>query len=283
MQPHHRVLPPQLHRGAVPLLGHHQVAPTTRWRDMVRIVRTLREEQDFRGYIHLKTIPGACPTLVEEAGLYADRLSVNVELPTEASPRRARAREGRGGDRAGTWATSGCAREAAADAHPQGNRRAERFAPAGQSTQMIVGADATDDATILRQSSRLYGSYGLKRVYYSAFSPIPDVDRQAAARQAPAPARAPALPGRLADALLRLRRRGDHRGRRTATSTSRSTPSWPGRCGNRELLPRRRATRPARDAAARAGLRHQDGGPHPRRRGAIGRSATTTSSAWARR
>jgi putative DNA modification/repair radical SAM protein len=147
-------------------------SPDDTMRDMVRIVRSLRVDHDFRGYIHLKTIPGASPELVEEAGLHVDRLSVNIELPTEISlaslaPEKdpAAIRKHRADIR--------LAREAASDTTHKGTN-APKFVPAGQSTQMIVGADDTPDATILKQSARLYGSYGLKRVYYSAFSPIPD-------------------------------------------------------------------------------------------------------------
>ncbi|MHA7868357.1 MAG: putative DNA modification/repair radical SAM protein [Salipiger thiooxidans] len=140
--------------------------------DMVRIARMLRTEHHFRGYIHLKTIPDAAPELIEEAGLYADRLSINVELPTdravqsyapEKSPDQIRR----------AMADVRLKREARKERSFTG-KRPPRFAPAGQSTQMIVGADGADDATILRTSTRLYSSYRLKRVYYSAFSPIPD-------------------------------------------------------------------------------------------------------------
>ncbi len=147
-------------------------SPDDTMRDMVRIVRTLRTEHDFRGYIHLKTIPGASPDLVEEAGLYADRLSVNIELPTEVSLA-ALAPEKDAGEIRRHMADIRLRREAAEERSHKGTE-APKFVPAGQSTQMIVGADATDDATILQTSARLYGSYGLKRVYYSAFSPIPD-------------------------------------------------------------------------------------------------------------
>jgi putative DNA modification/repair radical SAM protein len=147
-------------------------SPDDTMRDMVRIVRTLRLDHDFRGYIHLKTIPGADPALVEEAGLYADRLSVNIELPTEQSLADFAPEKDAGTIRK-HMADLRLRREASKDSTIQGTP-APKFIPAGQSTQMIVGADATDDATILQQSARLYGSYGLKRVYYSAFSPIPD-------------------------------------------------------------------------------------------------------------
>ena len=140
--------------------------------EMVRIARKLRMEENFAGYIHLKTIPDASPRLIEEAGLFADRLSINIELPTdialesfapEKNPRdikrsmghlRMKIEEGRGdkNDRA----------------------KPRRFAPGGQSTQMIVGADEANDDLILGRSENLYGNYQLRRVYYSAFSPIPD-------------------------------------------------------------------------------------------------------------
>ncbi|MEL7686020.1 putative DNA modification/repair radical SAM protein [Citromicrobium bathyomarinum] len=139
---------------------------------IVETARILREEHDFRGYIHLKTIPEADPEIIHRAGLYADRVSINVELPTDAGLTRlapdkdARQIEGALGK------TSSDIVEAK-DAKKR-FRHAPRFAPAGQSTQMIVGADAASDADIVGRASRLYDSFGLRRVYYSAFSPIPD-------------------------------------------------------------------------------------------------------------
>jgi len=135
---------------------------------LVRVARLLREEHDFRGYIHLKTIPDADPLLIEEAGRLADRLSVNIELPSDASLRRL-APEKQLGTIRQAMGTIHRGQQAVA-----GEARAPRFTPAGQSTQMIVGADASDDRTILRNAESLYQGYGLKRVYYSAFSPIPD-------------------------------------------------------------------------------------------------------------
>jgi putative DNA modification/repair radical SAM protein len=143
--------------------------------EMVRVARDLRTVHGFRGYIHLKSIPDAAPELIEEAGLYADRLSLNIELPTDAGIGRFAPEKRPDGIRR---AMGDLRRkiEAADDPTLQTKRR-KRFVPGGQSTQMIVGADGADDATILRTSARLYGSYGLKRVYYSAFSPIPDASR----------------------------------------------------------------------------------------------------------
>ncbi|EAR49799.1 Predicted DNA-binding protein [Oceanicola granulosus HTCC2516] len=146
--------------------------PDKTMEDMVRIARTLRLEENFRGYIHLKTIPDASPELIAEAGLYADRLSINVELPTDAAVK-AYAPEKSPGQIRGAMADVKAQRRASKDRSHTGKRPA-KFAPAGQSTQMIIGADGSNDATILGQSSGLYGAYGLRRVYYSAFSPIPD-------------------------------------------------------------------------------------------------------------
>ena len=140
--------------------------------DMVRIARMLRLNHHFRGYIHLKTIPDANPALIEEAGLYADRLSINVELPTDNAVK-SYAPEKDPDQIRRAMADVRLARESRKERSFTG-KRPPRFAPAGQSTQMIVGADGANDATILKTSTRLYSSYKLKRVYYSAFSPIPD-------------------------------------------------------------------------------------------------------------
>lgn len=147
-------------------------SPDATMADMVRIARRLREEENFRGYIHLKTIPDAAPELVAEAGLYADRLSINVELPTDQSVKTLAPEKNPATIRRAMGEVKSL-RTASKDRSHTG-KRPPRFAPAGQSTQMIVGADAATDAVILGQSTRLYGDYGLKRVYYSAFSPIPD-------------------------------------------------------------------------------------------------------------
>jgi len=147
-------------------------SPDDTMADMVRIARTLRERENFRGYIHLKTIPDAAPDLIAEAGRWADRLSINVEMPTEqALTQFAPEKSAQSIRRA--MADVRTRREAAADTTFKG-RKAARFAPAGQSTQMIVGADSATDGTILKNASDLYASYRLGRVYYSAFSPIPD-------------------------------------------------------------------------------------------------------------
>lgn len=143
--------------------------------EMVRIARELRVTHNFRGYIHLKSIPEASPLLIEQAGLYADRLSINIELPTDKGLTRF-APEKRPASIRKSMGELRLKIEAANDPTLQSKRR-KRFVPAGQSTQMIVGADQANDSVILGTSARLYGSYGLRRVYYSAFSPIPDASK----------------------------------------------------------------------------------------------------------
>ena len=139
---------------------------------IVEVARSLREDHHFRGYIHLKTIPDADPELVHRAGLYADRVSINVELPTETGLKRL-APEKDAGQIEGAMAGMKSAMTDLADANKR-YKHAPKFAPAGQSTQMIVGADAATDGDIVTKASKLYDRFGLRRVYYSAFSPIPD-------------------------------------------------------------------------------------------------------------
>ncbi|MFA7587640.1 MAG: putative DNA modification/repair radical SAM protein [Novosphingobium sp.] len=139
---------------------------------MIEVARSLREEHGFRGYIHLKTIPEADPELIEQAGLWADRVSINVELPTETGLAKL-APDKSGKQIEGAIARIGDAIVEARDARKR-FRHAPRFAPAGQSTQMIVGADAANDSQIIGRASQLYDRFRLRRVYYSAFSPIPD-------------------------------------------------------------------------------------------------------------
>ena len=140
--------------------------------DMLGIAKRLREVENFRGYIHLKTIPDASPELIEQAGLYADRLSINVELPTDNSVKAYAPEKNPATIRKAMEDVK--SRKDVARERSYTGKRGKRFVPAGQSTQMIVGADQSTDATILGQSTQLYGNYKLKRVYYSAFSPIPD-------------------------------------------------------------------------------------------------------------
>jgi putative DNA modification/repair radical SAM protein len=151
--------------------------------EVVGVARCLREDHGFRGYIHLKTIPDADPALMAEAGKYADRLSINVELPSEASLGRLAPEKNLGGIRR-SMARMRMRIDEAREVSKTG-RTAPRFAPAGQSTQVIVGADESSDRSIMQMSTNLYGAYGLRRVYYSAFSPIPDASAALPPKAAP--------------------------------------------------------------------------------------------------
>ena len=137
---------------------------------MVEVARLLREVHAFQGYIHLKTIPDAAPELLEAAGRYADRLSINVELPSRSS--------------LGVLAPekdAGRIRKAMASVRLKLDEKKEKsrhpnpqaIKATGQSTQMIIGADASSDRKILTTSASLYAGYKLRRVYYSAYSPTP--------------------------------------------------------------------------------------------------------------
>ncbi|HKG94256.1 MAG TPA: putative DNA modification/repair radical SAM protein [Gemmatimonadaceae bacterium] len=141
---------------------------------LVAVVRSLRREHHYFGYIHLKTIPGASAELLDEAGRWADRLSVNVELPRQAdldrlAPEKSLVQIQRSMD----------AIKGRIDAAAEEQREARvpfaaaRYAPAGQTTQMIVGATDATDAHVLTAASSLYAAQGLRRIYYSAFVPIP--------------------------------------------------------------------------------------------------------------
>lgn len=141
---------------------------------LVLVAQTLRERESFRGYIHLKTIPGSSEDLIEKAGLYADRLSVNIELPT-VKDLHTLAPEKKRDEIEGTMGKIHVRRDEIATDQRIGIRT-PKFAPAGQSTQMIVGATDTSDREILDTSSSLYQTHRLRRVYYSAFSPIPHAD-----------------------------------------------------------------------------------------------------------
>lgn len=148
-------------------------SPDYTMESMVRIAKSLRLDHHFKGYIHLKTIPNASPELQEEAGLYADRLSINVEMPTEQGLQQY-APEKNLGEITGAMGKLNNKIIEHKKSKSYSGKRPPRFAPGGQSTQMIIGADKTDDKTILSSSVNLYDHYKLRRVYYSAFSPIPD-------------------------------------------------------------------------------------------------------------
>ena len=139
---------------------------------MIRTLSILREEYGFGGYIHAKAIPGADPLLTWRLGLLADRLSVNIELPSERSLKLLAPDKGR----QSILTPMRQIQNAIAESQSALTRfrHAPRFAPAGQSTQMIIGATPETDWQILRLTQGLYRSYGLKRVFYSAYIPVSD-------------------------------------------------------------------------------------------------------------
>lgn len=146
---------------------------------LVRVAKTLRETHLFRGYIHLKTIPDASPDLIRQAGLYADRLSINLEMPTPEGLKQYAPEKQIGSINR----TMHDLRTHIADAKSE--PKSPRFSPAGQSTQIIVGADTSSDSIVLNAASSLYDKYRMRRIYYSAFSPIPDASQILPSRPAP--------------------------------------------------------------------------------------------------
>lgn len=149
-------------------------SPDYTMEQLTQVAKRLRQDHSFGGYIHLKSIPGADEALVEQAGQWADRLSVNIELPTETDLVQLAP------EKKTSEITSAMGQIKNRIDQTKSDRKAgmkpPRFAPAGQSTQMIVGATDTPDLEVLRTSSHLYSSQGLRRVYYSAYSPIPHAD-----------------------------------------------------------------------------------------------------------
>jgi putative DNA modification/repair radical SAM protein len=153
-------------------------SPDYTMEQLIAVAKTLRSVHHFGGYIHLKTIPGCDQRLVAEAGQWADRLSANIELPTQqdlvqlAPEKKAAVIE--------TTMSQIQARKDEVDDERKRTRlsleQAPRFAPAGQSTQLVVGATPTHDREIIARASHLYSSYKLRRVYYTGFSPYPEAD-----------------------------------------------------------------------------------------------------------
>ncbi|MBV9420914.1 MAG: putative DNA modification/repair radical SAM protein, partial [Alphaproteobacteria bacterium] len=152
-------------------------SPDYTMEQLMLVAKKLRKDHGFAGYIHLKTIPEASPWLIEQAGLFADRMSINLELPSEISLKKLAPEKN--GDT--ITAAMGQMKERIIEAKEE--RR--RFSPAGQSTQVIVGADDTPDATVLATTARLYGEYKLRRVYYSAFSPHQEASSMLPAKAPP--------------------------------------------------------------------------------------------------
>jgi putative DNA modification/repair radical SAM protein len=141
---------------------------------LIAVAKELRIQHHFKGYIHLKTIPGAAESLLTQAGLYADRLSVNIELPTAIDLKNLAPEKDRDLLEKNMQHIK-IKRDEISEDKKKGFK-APIFIPAGQSTQMIIGATPSSDQTILTNSVKLYNDYQLRRVYYSAYSPIPFAD-----------------------------------------------------------------------------------------------------------
>lgn len=150
---------------------------------LVRVIKDLRLIHRFNGYIHMKSIPGASQELVNEAGLYADRLSVNIEIPNEKSLQILAPEK----DFQSVFAPMRYIQQGVLQSAEERKRfrSAPRFAPAGQSTQMIVGATADTDKDILHLTSALYQRPTMKRVYYSGFVPVNEYDNRLPILKAP--------------------------------------------------------------------------------------------------
>ena len=140
--------------------------------DMIEVARQLRVDHKFGGYIHLKAVAGCSEALLSKAGLYADRLSANIELPkqkdlNDLAPAKTHTEIEKSMEQIKL-------RIAENTDEKKNFKLAPNFSPSGQSTQMIIGATKSSDRDIMVKASDLYGNFNLKRVYYSAFSPIPD-------------------------------------------------------------------------------------------------------------
>ena len=150
---------------------------------LVKVVKDLRQVYRFNGYIHLKSIPGASQELVNEAGLYADRMSVNIEIPNEQSLQLlAPEKDFQSVFTPMRYIQQGMLQSAE---ERKKYRHAPRFVPAGQSTQMIVGATSDSDKDILHLTSALYKRPSMKRVYYSGFVPVNGYDNRLPALKQP--------------------------------------------------------------------------------------------------
>ncbi len=150
---------------------------------MVCVAKKLRIEENYNGYIHLKAIPGASQELIHEAGLWADRLSVNIEIPTELHLKRLAPEKDYKGI---LMPMNQIKNEILISKEEQKKyRKAPRFAPAGQSTQLIIGATPETDRQIILLSSGLYKTQNLKRVYFSGYLPVNQYDQRLPALNRP--------------------------------------------------------------------------------------------------
>lgn len=150
---------------------------------LVLVAKKLRTEEAYNGYIHLKAIPGASPELLREAGIWADRLSVNIEIPSNPELMRLAPEKSYTGIFTPMQFISNSILEGREERKK--SPKAPRFAPAGQSTQLIVGASVENDRQILSLASGLYANQGLKRVYYSGYQPVNAYDQRLPAIKSP--------------------------------------------------------------------------------------------------
>jgi putative DNA modification/repair radical SAM protein len=150
---------------------------------MTRVAKELRTVHHYNGYIHLKSIPGASPELIREAGLYADRMSVNIEIPTEQNLKMLAPDK----DFSTVLQPMGIIRQGILENKEERRkyRLAPKFTPGGQSTQLIIGATPDSDKQILHLASSLYQKQVLKRVYYSGFIPVNAYDNRLPALKQP--------------------------------------------------------------------------------------------------
>ncbi len=158
-------------------------SPDYTMEQLISVAKQLRQIHKFGGYIHLKAIPGATQALLEEAGLFADRLSANIELPTQqdlvqlAPEKKSEVIE--------STMSQIALRKDEADEDRKKSSLAPKFAAAGQSTQMVVGATPANDRQILSTATHLYSQYKLRRIYYTGFSPYPEADSRLPLQAAP--------------------------------------------------------------------------------------------------
>jgi len=158
-------------------------SPDYTMEQLVQVAKTLRLVHHFGGYIHIKAIPGCAQRLIDEAGTYADRLSANIELPTQADlvqlapEKKASVIEGTMGQIHD--------RKAELDEDRSRLKSVPKFAPAGQSTQMVIGATPSTDRQIIASANHLYSTFKLKRVYYTGFSPYPEADTRLPLKASP--------------------------------------------------------------------------------------------------
>jgi putative DNA modification/repair radical SAM protein len=166
-----------------------KVSPDRTMEELITTLRLLREKYEFHGYIHVKAIPGADPRLIHQAGQLANRISVNMELPSEQGLKLLAPQKKKEDIIKPMHFIAKKIRDELEEKKKK--RLPRRFAPAGQSTQLIIGATPDSDRRILLLSETLYQSFGLKRVYYSAYVPVNEDSR---------------LPGLVSPPLLREHR-----------------------------------------------------------------------------